>query len=157
MKRNLLIGLSLLCAGALLSMIVMKSCSKEKEIITEIVKTDTLTIAIVDTITIEKPIPSKVIERDTIYITDTLVGTALVRETTEYIHPTFYAKVSGIEAKLDEIKVYPKTVTKFVYNTEKVYEKQKKWGFGPTVGVGLINNKFYPYVGIGVTYDIIQW
>lgn len=118
---------------------------------------DTVEKVIYDTLEIEKPVPYKVTERDTIYITDTLVGSYFVHEVKEYIHPTFYAKISGINAKLNEIKVYPKTVTKYITTTEKVYEKPKKWGFGPTVGVGVVNNKFYPYIGVGVTYNIIQW
>jgi hypothetical protein len=49
-------------------MMLMRSCQKSKEIVTEIVKTDTLTIARVDTIRIEKPVPYKVEVRDTVYI-----------------------------------------------------------------------------------------
>lgn len=127
-KKNIVIGLLLLCVGGLLSMMLTKSCQNQTVITTEIVKTDTLTIAKVDTITIEKPVPYKVIERDTIYITDTLVGSYFVHEVKEYIHPTFYAKISGVNAKLNEIKVYPKTVTKYITTTEKVYQEPKKWG-----------------------------
>ncbi len=123
---------------------------------TEIVKTDTLTIAKVDTITIEKPIPYKVVIRDTIYIRDT-VGTILLQEVKEYKDSTYYARISGINAFLEEIRVYPKNTTKYVYNTEIVREKPKKWGIGPVVGVGVVDNKFSPFIGVGVTYNLIQF
>jgi hypothetical protein len=124
--------------------------------VTEIVKTDTLTIARVDTIRVEKPVPYKVIIRDTIYIRDT-VGVTLVQEVKEYKDSTYYAKISGINAFLEEIRVYPKTTIKYVYQVEKVTEKPKKWGIGPQVGVGIVNNKFYPYIGFGVQYSLIRF
>ena len=126
-KARILIQLLLLSVGICLGMMLTRSCRNQTVITTEIVKTDTLTIAKVDTITIEKPVPYKVIERDTIYITDTLVGSYFVHEVKEYIHPTFYAKISGINAKLNEIKVYPKTVTKYITTTNTIYAEPKKW------------------------------
>lgn len=156
MKKNLLIGLSLLCAGALLSMMVMRSC-QPKEIVTEIIRTDTLLVERIDTITIIKPDPYKVIVRDTVYLPNPQNPQVLVQEVKEYKDSTYYARISGINAFLEEIRVYPKTITQYVYKTEKVYEKPKRWGIGPTVGIGIMDSKFYPYIGFGVTYNIIQW
>lgn len=155
MKR-IITPLLLLSVGICFCTMLTRSCQKPKEIVTEIVKTDTLTIARVDTIKIEKPVPYKVIIKDTIYIRDT-VGITLVQEVKEYKDSTYYAKISGINAFLEEIKVYPKTTTKYVYQIEKVTEKPKKWGIGPQVGIGIVNNQFYPYIGFGVQYSIIQW
>lgn len=155
MKKGL-IPLLLLSVGICFGTMLTRSCQKPKEIVTEIVKTDTLTIAKVDTIKIEKPVPYKVIIRDTIYIRD-MVGVTLLQETKEYKDSTYYAKISGINAYLEEIKVYPKTTTKYVYQVEKVTERSKKWGIGPQVGVGIVNNKFYPYIGFGVQYSIMRF
>lgn len=145
-----------LFVGICLGMMLTRSCSKPKEIVTEIVKIDTLTIAKVDTIRIEKPVPYKVIIRDTIYIRDT-VGVTLLQEIKEYKDSTYYAKISGINAFLEEIKVYPKTTIKYVYQVEKVVEKPKKWGIGPQVGIGIVNNQFYPYIGFGVQYSLMRF
>lgn len=145
-----------LFVGIFSGMMLTRSCSKPKEIVTEIVKTDTLTIARVDTIKIEKPVPYKVIIRDTIYIRDT-VGVTLLQETKEYKDSTYYAKISGINAFLEEIRVYPKTAIKYVYQVQKVTEKPKKWGIGPQVGIGIVNNQFYPYIGFGVQYSLIRF
>lgn len=100
--------------------------------------------------------PYKVIIRDTIYIRDT-VGVTLVQEVKEYKDSTYYAKISGINAFLEEIEVYPKTTTKYVYQVEKVTEKPKKWGIGPQVGVGVVDNRIHTYIGFGIHYNIIQW
>ena len=106
-------------------MMVMKSC-QPKEIVKEIVQTDTLTVIKYDTLEIEKPIPYKVTERDTIYI-DTLKGSTFIHEIKEYVHPTFYAKVAGINAYLAEMIVYPKTEYKYITTTNTVYVEPKKW------------------------------
>lgn len=40
----------------------------------------------------------------------------------------------------------------------KKYYKQKKWSIGPTIGYGLSKDlKLTPYVGIGISYGIIQF
>lgn len=155
-KTKILTPLLLLFVGICFGMMLMRSCQKPKEIVTEIVKTDTLIIAKVDTIRIEKPVPYKVIIRDTIYIRDT-VGVTLVQEVKEYKDSTYYAKISGINAFLEEIRVYPKTTIKYVYQVEKVAEKPKKWGIGLQVGIGVVNNQFYPYIGFGVQYSIMRF
>lgn len=39
--------------------------------------------------------------------------------------------------------------------TLKKYFKQKRWGIGPQIGVGIDKNlKFTPYIGVGVSYNI---
>lgn len=162
MKKNLLIGLLLLCAGALLSMMATRLC-QPKEIVTEIIKTDTLLVERVDTITIIKPEPYKVIVRDTVYLPYPQNPQfpqnpqVFVQEVKEYKDSTYYARISGINAFLEEIRVYPKTTTKYITVAKEVKVKPKRWGIGPTVGVGVMDNKFYPYVGFGVSYNIIQW
>ena len=112
-------------------MMVMKSCQQKEKPTVEAPESkterDTIEIIIYDTLEIEKPVPYKVTERDTIYITDTLVGSYFVHEVKEYIHSTFYAKISGINANLDDIKVYPKTEYKYITTTNTVYVEPKKW------------------------------
>ena len=40
----------------------------------------------------------------------------------------------------------------------KKYYKQKKWSIGPTIGYGLSKDlKLTPYIGIGISYGIIQF
>lgn len=40
----------------------------------------------------------------------------------------------------------------------KKYYKQKRWSLGPYIGVGVVTNgKFYPQLGIGLSYGIFQF
>lgn len=156
MKKTLIL-LLLLSAGICFGMMLMRSCSQPKEIVKEIVQNDTLVVQRVDTIRIVEPKPYKVVVRDTIYITDTLIGSYFVHEVKEYIHPTFYAKISGINANLEDVKVFPKETTKYITTTEKMYEKPKKWGIGISAGYCVTTQGLQPYVGVGLSYNIIQW
>ena len=102
--------------------------------------------------------PYKVTVVDTIYLYDTNnTSQVFVQEVKEYGDSTYYARISGINAYLEEIRVYPKETIKYITTTEKVYQKPKKWGLGISAGYCFTNNSFKPYVGVGVTYDLIQW
>lgn len=135
-------------------MILTRSCSQPKEIVTEITTTDTLIVQKIDTIKIIEPKPYKVVVRDTVYIQ---VPQVLVQEVKEYKDSTYYARISGINAYLEQIEVYPKTVTKYITVAKEVQQKSKKWGLGVSAGMAVTHNKFQPYVGLGITYDLIQW
>ena len=97
--------------------------------------------------------------RDTVKITDTILiaGQTFFQEIKEYRDSTYYTRISGINAYLEEIRVYPKTTTKYITTTEYVREKQKKWGIGPQVGVGVVDNRIHTYIGFGIQYNIVQW
>lgn len=118
------------------------------------ITTDTLIVQKVDTIKIVKPKPYKVVVRDTIYIQPPQV---LIQEVKEYKDSTYYAKISGINAYLEEIEVYPKTVTKYITVSKEIHQKPKKWGLGVSAGMATTHDKFQPYIGVGITYDLIQW
>lgn len=155
--RNLLTPLLYICVGALLSTMLMRSCNP-KEITTEIIKTDTLTTVKVDTVKIAQPQAVKII-RDTVKITDTILiaGQTFFQEIKEYRDSTYYARVSGINAFLEEIRVYPRTTIKYITTTEYVAEKPKRWGLGVTAGLEFNKDGLQPYVGVGISYDLIQW
>lgn len=152
--KNLSIILLSACVGALLTMMLMRSCQQPKQIVTEIVKTDTLTLVRIDTITQVLPEPYKVVVRDTIYINNTINGNIFVQEIREYQDSTYYARISGINAYLEEIRVCPRTEYKYITTTEKVYEKPRKWEIGLQGGVGVTPKGVLPYVGVGVTYRL---
>lgn len=150
-------------------MMLTRSCQQPEQIVTEIVKTDTLTITRVDTITIVKPQPYKVEVRDTIYINDNINdyindnindninGNIFIQEIKEYQDSTYYARVSGINAYLEEIKVFPRTTIQYITNTEKVYIQPRKWGIGIQVGYGAGKNGIQPYIGVGIQYDLLRF
>ena len=156
--KNLWIILLSAFVGALLSTMLTRSCQKPKiEIINKV--GDTVIVERVDTFTIIKPMPYRVEVRDTIRLTDTIYigGQMLFQEVKEYKDSSYYAKISGINAYLEEIEVYPKTVTQYIHITEKVYEKPRKWGIGIQAGYGAGKNGIQPYIGVGIQYDLLRF
>ena len=129
------------------------------------VKVDTLFVY--DTIFIEKPVIKKVETIDTLLLpvptTDTLMlhDTVLIHlpiEQRQYSDPRYTAWVSGYRPQLDSIRIYQqREFTKEV----KTVTKPKRWGIGLQAGYGVsISNKQIqatPYIGIGISYNILTW
>ena len=154
--KNLWIILLSVFVWALLSTMLTRSCQKPKiEIINKL--GDTVIVERVDTFTIIKPVPYKITDTvyiyDTIYdtINNTISGNIFVQQIKEYKDSTYYAKISGINAYLEHIEVYPKTITQYITNTEKVYIQPKKWSIGIQGGIGITPKGLQPYLGVGVT------
>lgn len=129
----------------------------------KIVQTDTLRIR--DTLFVERPVPVEVRVVDTmlVAVTDTVtvgdtVYLSLPHETKVYGDSTYTAQVSGYRPSLDWIEVYPQTVylTKIV-KTQDV----KRWGIGVQAGYGAYASggqvRLAPYLGVGISYDILGW
>jgi hypothetical protein len=157
--KNLSIILLSACAGGLLSGMLTRSC--QTEIPPEIqTVTDTLTITRVDTITIVKPQPYKVVVRDTIVVNsfqNSQDWKVLVQEIKEYKDSTYYARISGINAYLEEIRVYPKTITQYITTTETIFTPPRKWSIGIQAGYGAGKNGIQPYIGVGIQYDLLRF
>lgn len=90
--------------------------------------------------------------------TDTIRTDSCVhlREYKEYQDSNYYAKISGVTPRLDEIRVYPKTVyeTKYVYR--EITQKQKRWGLGLSAGYGVGRNGLSPVVAVTVNYNLFS-
>lgn len=151
MKNLLIISLST-CVGALLSMMLTRSCQTEIPAQPQIIR-DTTIVVQIDTQYFPKPVPYKVEVRDTIELTDTIYvgGQTFFQEVKEYKDSTYYARISGINAYLEEIRVYPKTITQYITNTERVYIQPKKWSIGIQGGIGITPKGLQPYLGVGVS------
>ena len=128
-----------------------------------IVQVDTLRIR--DTLRIEKPVPVEVRVVDTmlVSVTDTVTANdtvylSLPRETKVYGDSTYTAQVSGYRPELDWVEVYPQTV----YVTKNVITKDiSRWGIGLQAGYGAYASggqvRLAPYLGVGISYDIMRW
>lgn len=74
---------------------------------------------------------------------------------------TYTAYVSGLKyeqwPKLDSIIVRQRNIETIVERTITVSKKQSRWGIGITggYGIGIINRKLEPYIGLGVSYTIL--
>ena len=130
------------------------------------VKVDTLFVY--DTIFVEKPVIKKVEIIDTLLlpvpITDTLMlhDTIFVHlpiEQRQYSDPSYTAWVSGYRPQLDSIHIYQQT--QYITNEVKVATMPKRWGIGLQAGYGVsFSNKQIqatPYIGIGISYNILTW
>ena len=155
--KNLWIILLSVFVGVLLGMTLTRRAGTQKEPEVKIER-DTLVVTRIDTIVQVLPQAVKII-RDTVKITDTIsiAGQIFFQEVKEYQDSTYYARVSGINAFLEEIRVYPRITTKYITQTEYVREKPKKWGIGVQGGYTIGKDGFYPYLGIGISYNFIQF
>ena len=145
--------------GALLSTMLTRSCQQPQIPPQPQIIRDTVIDVQIDTQYFPKPVPYRVEVRDTIELTDTIYigGQTFFQEVKEYKDSTYYAKISGINAYLEEIKVFPRTITQYITNTEKVYIQPRKWGIGIQVGYGAGKNGIQPYVGVGIQYDFLRF
>ena len=114
-----------------------------------------VTKVLVDTQYILSPFPylAWIDHTDTIR-TDSCVH---LREYKEYQDSNYYAKVSGIAPRLDEIRVYPKTVYETQYIYRDVVHKPKRWGIGMSAGYGVGKHGFSPVLAVTVNYNLFQF
>lgn len=124
-------------------------------------KTDTLVVVHTDTINQFYPVEIAryvydtirvAVAPDTIRVRDTIYMSLPVERVT-YQDTTYKAVVSGYHPRLDTIEVYQRE--RIVTITERA--PVKRWGVGAMVGYGVCKSGLSPYVGIGVTYDIVRW
>lgn len=121
-------------------------------------KTDTVTITKIDTVTVIKPVVqyryiTKVIT-DTLYNTDSvLVPVRIPIESKTYQDSTYRAVISGYRASLDTIQVYQIHTYTTITN---MITKQKRFNIGVQAGVGYgcFNKKPDVYLGLGVSYRL---
>ena len=68
-------------------------------------------------------------------------------------------RVSGYRPQLDSIHIYHRT--EYITKEIKTVAKPKRWGIGLQAGYGVsFSNKQIqatPYIGIGISYNILTW
>lgn len=70
----------------------------------------------------------------------------------EYKDSTYHAWISGYQPNLDSIYIYRPTT-----HIIQTISKQKRWGLGVQAGLGVTANKIQPYIGVGVSYNLLMW
>ena len=137
--------------------------------------------------TFKLPEPTVIETRDTLVVTDTMRVTEFVevwrevRDTMwidvgdiQIVHDTTYlplpreyvtykdsmytATISGYRPRLEELEVYPKKEI-ITIQTEKTITvpKIKRFGVGVQAGYGITPAGFQPYLGLGVSYNILAF
>ena len=128
-------------------------------------KADTLIVR--DTVTVEFPVPILTTITDTILVAypdiviihDTTF-VQLPRERKEYSGKDYRAVVSGFQPSLDLIQIFPET--KVVTQTISVPSRNRShWALSLQAGYGITlqNNRIttLPYIGAGISYNLIEW
>ena len=135
-------------------------------------KTETVTVTRTDTLTVRDTI----VERYPFFVTIDKVDTMLIAiRDTVTVHDTSYivvdreqryyksndyeAWVSGYRPRLDSVWVFPET--RYITKEVKVQRKPTRWGIGIQAGYGVgISSgqvRAFPYIGVGISYNIVRF
>lgn len=128
---------------------------------------DTVIVTRTDTIVRERPVyyATTVVDTVLVAVTDTVrlrdtLYMEIEREQRAYRDTTYEAWVSGYRPALDSIRIY--SPVRCVTVTERVpVEVSRKWSLSITAGYGatLSGNqiKLAPFIGAGISYNILSW
>ena len=126
-----------------------------------ITKVDTLVIR--DTIKQIEPVlvEKKVVKVDTLQVTDTLtlrdtLFILLEREQIRWEDSLAVVYASGIRPAVDSVIHYTKDRIVTIETTRVVKEKSR-WGLGIQAGAGMSTQGVVPYIGVGVSWNILTW
>jgi hypothetical protein len=158
--KNIFIWLFILIALANAFLIGRRVGKQGQE---EVIRTQVDTLVIRDTIRINEPVivERRVVDTMTIEVPDYLVvhDTAYVnlpREEVEYRDTSYRAIISGFLPRLEEIEIYRQDRVVTIETTRTIKERSH-WGLGVQAGAGISTQGLVPYVGIGVSYNILTW
>ena len=176
-EKYILMGMGIVVA-ILIGFLVGRRCTRNDPGETPTPKVDTLFIRDTNTFTepkkepspdiLIKEIPVPVYVADSSAIDSLLnecarlerVGDSLrlvlLRVQRHYSDSTFDAWVSGVDPRLDSIKTYQ---TNMVITKEipVIQVKKTRWGLGVQAGAGVGKDGLTPYLGVGVSYNILSW
>lgn len=127
-----------------------KSNSRNTDTVTSV---HVVTQVDVDTQYVLFPVPylAWIDNTDTIHVSDSCWH---LREYKEYQDSNYYAKISGVAPRLDEIRVYPRTVYRTEYIYRDIVQKNKRWGIGLSVGYGVGKHGLSPVLAVTVNYNL---
>ena len=148
----------------LCSFLIGYGCGQNQPTINEVEKVDTLFIC--DTITQYEPILEErvVLEKIFVPVTDTLLQhdtlyVYLEREQVVWQDSLARVYASGILPQIDSVQhfISERIVTR---ELTQVVKKPCKWGIGVHAGYGIQLGeqvRTAPYIGVGVSYNILSW
>lgn len=121
------------------TLIVRDTIMQYKPIFVDKIKVDSVLIPVKDTIVI----------RDSVYI-------YMDREKITWRDSLCEVYASGIMPQVDSVRHF--TEYKYVTNETAIPVKEKShWGLGVNAGYGVGQGGLTPYIGIGVSYNILSW
>ena len=151
--------------------LVSEHCSSSDFSIPEItMRTDTVIIR--DTVLIDRPVEAGARTIDTILISTALPahGDTVRLTDTVYVHlpveqkhysaPEYDAWVSGYRPNLDSLRIHTQSARITSTIPIPAPPKPRRWGIGIQVGYGMTaapRPEFHPYIGIGISYNILTF
>lgn len=131
-----------------------------------VIQKDTLYLR--DTVEVDRPIPQPYpvyLHSDTVRLVTTQHDTVEVMvpmEQKHYSDSLYDAYVSGFKPSLDSLRIYQTTKVVTITEIVKVPEK-KRWGIGVQAGMGVQYGTIHkqmdvgPYIGVGISYNILSF
>ena len=80
----------------------------------------------------------------------------LLRVQRHYSDSTFDAWVSGVDPRLDSIKTYQNNMV-ITKEIPVIQVKKSRWGLGIQAGYGVSKDGLSPYIGVGVSFNVLSW
>ena len=129
----------------------------------EPIKTKVDTMFLHDTITLSKPVFVERVKLDSVLIPviDTLriqdtIYVYLEREQIQWQDSLCKVYASGVMPQVDSVQhfVCDKIVT---IETQVPVKVKSHWGLGVNAGYGVGKGGFTPYIGVGISYNILSW
>ena len=154
----ILIGVGLAFA-ALLGFIIGRRCPQKLPVEPIKVKVDTLvvrdTIKVTEAISVTKrvvdsipyPVTDTLRMRDTLYV-------FLEREQIRWEDSLAVVYASGVMPQVDSVIHH---INQLIITKEIPVIKKTRWGLGVQAGVGAGKGGLTPYVGVGVSYNLLAW
>ena len=156
----ILIGVSLAVA-ALLGFIIGRRCPQKLPVEPIKVKVDTLVIH--DTTISYRPIYVDRVKLDSVLVP--VVDSVKVHDTTfvylerekiTWRDSLCEVYASGIMASVDSVRHFQeyKNIT---IEKQVPVKVRSHWGLGVNAGYGVVKGEFTPYIGVGISYNILSW
>lgn len=154
----ILIGVGLAVA-VLIGFLVGQRCPRNSVGETPTIKVDTLVIR--DTIKLTEPISvtKRVVDSIPYLVTDTLrlrdtLYVVLEREQIRWEDSLAVVYASGVMPQVDSVIHHTQSL---IITKEIPVIKKTRWGLGVQAGVGTGKGGLTPYVGFGVSYNLLSW
>ena len=121
------------------------------------------TLFIRDTIKVTKPVfvTCRVVDSVLVPVTDTIrlrdtLYVFLEREQIRWEDSLSVVYASGVRPEIDSVIHYAERMV-IVKEIPVVRVKKTRWGIGIQAGAGATKDGLTPYVGVGVSYNILSW
>ena len=128
-----------------------------------VIKTQTDTLYLRDTITVATPVwlTKTVVSRDTFRVADTVrlhdtTFVVLDRERVEWRDSLCTVWASGVRPSVDSVRHYV-TEREVIISERVTHTKKTRWGVGVQAGYGVSDKGLTPYVGAGLSYNLLAW